>query len=209
MTIRQKLATFTIAGSLLFGGVVTIGAGTAGAAQRPSQSAPAAHDQVASTAAAALAAIDTDQYIRRLSDVTYVVATRLGVDSGRLHRAWTSADRSHQIALLAALSQVGVPYRRNTSKPGVGFDCSGLTTYAWAQAGVTLVRQSGAQIRNAAPRTRETAQAGDLVQYPGHVMMWLGVDSLIVQAANFARDVEVGVIAKRRANGVKFGDPTG
>ena len=91
-------------------------------------------------------------------------------------RAWASADVEHQKALLAALTQLGVPTGRTRRKPGVGFDCSGLTTYAWAEAGVSLPRQSGAQITAAAERDEDTAEAGDLVYYPGHVMMYLGVD---------------------------------
>ena len=101
---------------------------------------------------------------------------------------------------MSALTQVGVPYRRNTSQAGVGFDCSGLTTYAWAQAGVGLTRQSGAQIKNAAARTRETAQAGDLAYYPGHVMMWLGVDSFIVHSPYTGRTSRSTTIADKRAS---------
>ena len=117
-----------------------------------------------------------------------------------MYYAWAAADPSHQSALLTALSQVGVSYHRNSSKPGVAFDCSGLTAYAWEQAGVALAHQSGRQIRNVAARTHDTAQAGDLVYYPGHVMMWLGVDNLIVHAADPARDVEVTDMSDRRAS---------
>ncbi len=209
MTIRQRLATFMIAGSLLCGGAVAIDPGSASAAQRPSQSAARTPDPVALEAVAALAAMGTDLFAVRLQDVSYAVANRLGADGARVNQAWATADRPHQIALLSALTQVGVAYRRNTSKPGVGFDCSGLTAYAWGQAGVALTRQSGAQIRNAAARTRDTAQAGDLAYYPGHVMIWLGVDNLIVHAADAVRDVEVGEISNRRASRAKFGDPTG
>jgi cell wall-associated NlpC family hydrolase len=131
----------------------------------------------------------------------------LEVDAAGLLTAWARADRPHQIALLSALTQVGVPYHRNTSKVGVGFDCSGLTTFAWGQAGVELARNSSAQLRNAAPRTHDTAQAGDLVYYPGHVMMWLGVTNLIVHAPYRGHPVEVGDISSRRAKSVKFGDP--
>ncbi len=67
--------------------------------------------------------------------------------------AWAGADQAHQIALLSALTQVGVPYRRNASKVGVAFDCSGLTAFAWGQAGVDIAHQSSAQLRSAAPRT--------------------------------------------------------
>jgi cell wall-associated NlpC family hydrolase len=138
--------------------------------------------------------------------IAEVIAARAEVDPLRLKAAWQRADRDHQEALLAALSQLGVPYRHNASKPGEGFDCSGLTTYAWSEAGFLLQRQSSAQIRAAAPRDESTAQAGDLVQYPGHVMMWLGVDRAIVHAPYTGRDVEVDQWSSRRR--VRFGDPT-
>ena len=43
------------------------------------------------------------------------------------------------------MSQVGVSYRFAASEPGVAFDCSGLTSWAWAQAGVYLPHQSRQQ----------------------------------------------------------------
>lgn len=137
--------------------------------------------------------------------VAAAVAARLGIDAPTMQQAWASADSLHQVALIAALSQLGVPYRRNTSKEGVGFDCSGLTTYAWGQAGVVLPRQSTAQIRLADPRTFDTAQAGDLVQYPGHVMMWLGVGKAIVHAPYPGHDVEVTDGPARKT--LKVGNP--
>ncbi len=139
--------------------------------------------------------------------VAAAVASRLAIDPALMSAAWASADLEHQQAVLTGLTQLGVPYRRNTSTPGVGFDCSGLTTYAWAGAGVTLVRQSSAQIQAAAPRTVETAQAGDLMQYPGHVMMWLGVGRAALQAPNPGRTVEV--VLYRSGRRVRVGDPTG
>lgn len=143
------------------------------------------------------------QVTRRL--VAAEVGRRLELDAARLLTAWSAADYGHQIALMAALSELGTPYRKNTSEPGVGFDCSGLTTYAWAAAGVQLTRQSGAQIEEAEPRTSETAAVGDLVQYPGHVMLYLGVDRAIVHAIQPGRPVEVDYFGERRA--VKFGHP--
>ena len=38
--------------------------------------------------------------------------------------------------------------------------------------------------------------AGDLVQYPGHVMMYLGVGDAIVHAVNRADDVELDVVSR-------------
>ena len=139
--------------------------------------------------------------------VAAAVASGLAIDPALMSAAWASADLEHQQAVLTGLTQLGVPYRRNTSTPGVGFDCSGLTTYAWAGAGVTLVRQSSAQIQAAASRTVETAQAGDLMQYPGHVMMWLGVGRAALQAPNPGRTVEV--VLYRSGRRVRVGDPTG
>jgi cell wall-associated NlpC family hydrolase len=145
-------------------------------------------------------------YTHARGEIAAAIAGRVGLSPLQLGAAWAAADIDHQRALLGALGQMGVPYRRNTSKEGVGFDCSGLTTYAWAQAGVALQRSSSAQIRAAIAVTPETAQAGDLVQYPGHVMMWLGVDRAIVHAPYSGRTVEVDVLSNRRK--LRFGDPT-
>jgi cell wall-associated NlpC family hydrolase len=209
MTVRQKLARFVLAGSILGGGFVGIDSGSAGAVQLPDIAVAATIDTVATTAAAALATMGTDNFTVRFEAASYAVATSLGVDAGLLHQAWLAADAPHQIALLSALTQVGVPYHRNASKAGKGFDCSGLTAFAWGHAGVELARRSSAQLRNAAARTRETAQAGDLVYYPGHVMLWLGLDNLIVHAPQRGRDVEVGHITDRRVRRVKFANPIG
>lgn len=209
MTIRQKLATFLLACSVLGGGLVATDAGSAGAAQRPSVAIAATIDSASTTAAAALTTMGTPSFALRLENAAYAVAAELQVDAGLLHEAWLKADEPHQIALLSALTQVGVPYHRNTSEAGIAFDCSGLTAFAWGQAGVELARSSRAQNRNAVALTRETAQAGDLVYYPGHVMIWLGVDNLIVHAPQRGRDVEVGHISDRRVRRVKFANPIG
>ena len=207
MTFRQKFATFFLAASVLGGGFIAVDAGNAGAAQLPTIAVAATTDSIATSAAAALATLGTPSYALRFENTAYAVATELGVDAGQMHQAWLASDQLHQVALLSALTQVGVPYHRNSSKAGVAFDCSGLTAFAWGQSGIELARNSRAQLRNAAALTRETAQAGDLVYYPGHVMMWLGVDNLIVHAVQRGRPVEVGHITDRRARSVKFGNP--
>ena len=40
------------------------------------------------------------------------------------------------VAVQAAYSVLGSPYVFGSSNPAVGLDCSGVTSYAWAQAGV-------------------------------------------------------------------------
>ena len=47
--------------------------------------------------------------------------------------------------------------------------------------------------------------AGDLVQYPGHVMLYLGVGDAIVHASNPSTDVELEL----RQPLVRYGDPLG
>jgi len=209
MTVRQRLATFTLACSVLSGGVLGLSAGSAGAAPIPTLAVAATVDTISTSAAAALASMGTSAFPANLQSVAYTVAAKLEVDGARMHQAWLAADHAHQVALLSALTQVGVPYHRNASKIGIGFDCSGLTAFAWGQTGVELARKSTTQLRNAAKRTMDTAQAGDLVYYPGHVMLWLGVDNLIVHAPQRGKDVEVGHITARRVRTAKFGNPIG
>lgn len=197
-------------------GTLAVPAGNAGAAPTAAVVVTARLDDPAAAAAVQAVALldrwkasggsdDGAAYAAARSTLAAAIAGRLALSPEAMSSAWAAADLEHQRALLTALSQLGVPYRRNTSKPGQGFDCSGLTTYAWGQAGFTLPRNSSAQIRSAEPRDPQTAQAGDLVQYPGHVMMWLGVDKAIVHAPQRGRTVEVDIL-KRRS--IRFGDPT-
>lgn len=147
-------------------------------------------------------------YVWYRTQTARFAATELGYPQQEMVEAWAATPIEHQRAVLAAMTQVGVPYRTNTSQEGVGFDCSGLTTYAWSKAGVQLVRQSGQQIRDALPLDRADAKAGDLVQYPGHVMMYLGVGDAVIHSVQRGRTVELDTINTRRVNSVRFGDPT-
>ncbi len=85
-------------------------------------------------------------------------------------------------ALAAAHSQLGVPYVAYQAIPGVGFDCSGLTAYAWGQAGVYLPHQSRAQAGMLPHVPASAAQPGDLIFYYtpiSHVAIYLGGGMLI------------------------------
>ena len=147
-------------------------------------------------------------FIRLRRATAEQVAQRLALDTDELEAAWADSDVNHQTALLAALTQVGVPYKKFAMKPGIGFDCSGLTSFAWGQAGFNLPHNSTRQIRAADPRTHDTAQAGDLLRYPGHVMMWLGVGEAVIHSPRPRQFVEVKILTSRSMKRSTFGDPT-
>lgn len=80
-------------------------------------------------------------------------------------------------AYAAAQSVIGSPYVYGASGPG-SFDCSGLTSWAFAQAGISIPRTSQAQA-NAGTRiySQSDLQVGDLVIFYGdqhHVGFYAG-----------------------------------
>jgi cell wall-associated NlpC family hydrolase len=144
-------------------------------------------------------------YATARSTVAALAAPRAGVDAPGLDGAWAVASDQRMTAVLAALSQIGVPYRGYKAIPGYGFDCSGLTSYAWGVAGVSLPHQSSAQIAGATPHALDAVQPGDLVQYPGHVMLALGYGHAIVHAPHTGRVVEVESWHRARRAGSPVG----
>lgn len=143
-------------------------------------------------------------FVRSRDRAATQIATDLGISPAALREAWADTTPTKQVVLLSALTQLGVPYRSMRSQPGVGFDCSGLTTWAFAQAGIEIPRSSGQQIRAARQVSHEDAQAGDLVYYPGHVSLYLGAD-VLVHSRQTGDYVEATHLADRS---LKFGDAT-
>jgi cell wall-associated NlpC family hydrolase len=80
------------------------------------------------------------------------------------------------IAVRAALSQLGVPYVFAAARPGVAFDCSGLTMWAWAQAGVSMAHYTVTQWNSFPKVSLQALRPGDLVfSYRlGHVGLYIG-----------------------------------
>jgi peptidoglycan DL-endopeptidase CwlO len=77
-----------------------------------------------------------------------------------------------------AQQYIGVPYVSGGASPS-GFDCSGLTQYVYAQAGINLPRSSGDQRYAGTRVSASEAQAGDLVWSPGHVAIYAGNGQII------------------------------
>ena len=89
------------------------------------------------------------------------------------------------VALAFALAQVGKAYVWGGNGPNA-YDCSGLTTAAYKQAGITIPRTSYSQFNVGTPVTLAQLQPGDLVFYYAgisHVGMYIG-NGRIVHAAN-------------------------
>lgn len=82
------------------------------------------------------------------------------------------------IAVRAALTQLGVPYQWGGNTPGQGLDCSGLTHWAYGQAGIGIPRLADQQTMG--QKIAESAlQPGDLVVWSGHVAMYVGDGKMI------------------------------
>ena len=86
-----------------------------------------------------------------------------------------------QVAIAAAKSVLGTTYVWGAADPDVGFDCSGLTSWAWAQAGVSIPHSSSAQY--SLPHVPlGQVQPGDLIFYYSpisHVAMYIGGGQII------------------------------
>lgn len=82
-----------------------------------------------------------------------------------------------QAAVDAARSAMGTPYRWGGTGQG-GFDCSGLTQWAWRQAGVEIPRTAEAQTVGRQVSAGELAP-GDLLVWDGHVAMYAGGGQII------------------------------
>jgi cell wall-associated NlpC family hydrolase len=101
-------------------------------------------------------------------------------------------------AVAIALGKIGSPYVWGASGPN-GFDCSGLTSYAYGAAGVALPHSSRAQSTLGAEVSRANLQPGDLVFFYspiGHVGIYIG-NGMMVHARTFGQPVAVTSVDQR------------
>lgn len=100
------------------------------------------------------------------------------------------------VIVAAAVSQLGVPYVWGGTTPGVGLDCSGLTQYCYAQAGISIPRNSEDQASAGRRVPLSEAKPGDILWRPGHVAIYAGGDEYI-------HEPHTGDVC-RRASGIAY-----
>jgi cell wall-associated NlpC family hydrolase len=105
--------------------------------------------------------------------------------------------------LFSALGQVGIPYRYGGSSPDMGFDCSGLIQYVYAESvDIKLPRTVAGMIQIDAPTIDEdNLQAGDLVIFatgwgdrPSHAGIYVG-DGRFVHAPSSGGAVRMDLLS--------------
>ncbi|MBO3677461.1 NlpC/P60 family protein [Streptomyces sp. NEAU-YJ-81] len=105
-------------------------------------------------------------------------------------------------ALAYALNQIGKPYVWGAEGPN-SFDCSGLTSSAWAHAGRLIPRTSQEQWRQLPRVPLNKLRPGDLVIYykgASHVAMYAG-NGQVVQAPRTGQRVKLSPLASNPLHG--------
>jgi cell wall-associated NlpC family hydrolase len=121
--------------------------------------------------------------------------------------ALTDAGKDNPVVSIAA-QYLGVPYLWGGARPKIGFDCSGLVKYVFAQLGVSLPHFAASQWHTpdgvwVAPNH---LQPGDLVFFtgsdgsrkePGHVGIYVG-DGYLIDAPHTGAFVQIDSLTERK-----------
>ncbi|MDR6323167.1 NlpC/P60 family protein [Actinoplanes couchii] len=93
------------------------------------------------------------------------------------------------VAVTFAFKQIGKPYGFGDAGPS-SYDCSGLTSRSWQEAGKSLPHNAAAQYSATARISKADLKPGDLVFYRNnaHVAIYVG-GGMIIDAPSAGRDV--------------------
>lgn len=106
-------------------------------------------------------------------------------------------------ALEAARSKIGVPYVWGATGPS-SFDCSGLTQWAYEQAGIDIPRTSRAQSQDGQEVSLDNLKPGDLIFFNSpvsHVGIYAG-DGKMIEAPQAGEDVKISSLSHRMDDAV-------
>jgi cell wall-associated NlpC family hydrolase len=105
----------------------------------------------------------------------------------------------HPEVVRVAQEYLGIPYVYGAADPRVGFDCSGLVMYCYAQIGITLPHYSGYQQNMGVPVPMNALIPGDLVfiGYPvsHHVALYYG-GGLVIEAPHTGDVVKYSSVSR-------------
>ena len=102
--------------------------------------------------------------------------------------------------LETAVSYLGIPYVWGGDRPSTGFDCSGFTSFVYAQHGIYLPHYSGYQAQMGYPVDPGDIQPGDLLAFGDpvhHVGIFLGND-LFIHAPRTGDVIKISHLSERR-----------
>lgn len=147
-------------------------------------------------------------YLKARKMVSDKVALFFKFNSTALEKNWSRAPRDHQIAALAAITQLNVRYVTGKEDPYVQMDCSGLLWYAWRTAGVDIARQAVSQMDRLIRIERKDAILGDITGEGTHVQIYLGMGLAMIHAPFGGKLVKFKTMSAEQAARVVWADPS-
>lgn len=110
-----------------------------------------------------------------------------------MYKNMTPGTDVQQKIVNAAYSQLGVNYVWGGTTPNVGLDCSGLTQYCYAQAGISIPRTS--QEQSAKGKVVTNPEPGDICvsNNEGHVAIYIG-NGQMIEAPDVGQQVKVSAV---------------
>ncbi|MER5942146.1 NlpC/P60 family protein [Streptomyces sp. NPDC001928] len=130
--------------------------------------------------------------LKKLEEEAAYKAQTAWLDSGALKDVKGKASEQGRKAVKYAGAQLGKPYEWGAEGPKT-YDCSGLTSQAWASAGSGIPRTSQEQWKQLKRIDIKDMRPGDLIIYnddASHVAMYIG-DGAIIHAPRPGRTVTI------------------